>query len=87
MIIGYLDSSQRNISTDDQRDIINQYIQDNEYISYGEFSKKNSKYGTGYGNYEWFAETFASANGGQPTDVAKAFIKVLKNKGYYKGGM
>ena len=29
MIIGYLDNSQRNISTDDQRDIINEYAQDN----------------------------------------------------------
>ena len=31
MIIGYLDSSQRNISIDAQRYIINQYIQDNAY--------------------------------------------------------
>ena len=30
MIIGYLDNSQKNISTDAQKDIINQYAQDNE---------------------------------------------------------
>lgn len=70
-----------------KKDVYDQYIQDNDYIEFNEFKKKNSKYGTGYGNYEWFAEVFASANGGKPTDVAKAFIKVLKNKGYYKGGM
>ena len=29
MIIGYLDNSQKNISTESQRDIINQYAQDN----------------------------------------------------------
>ena len=73
--------------TDLKKEVYNQYIQDNDYISYKEFSQKNSSYGTGYGNFEWFAEVFASANCGKPTDVAKSFMKVLKNKGYYKGGM
>ena len=31
MIIGYLDNNQRNISTDEQRDIVNQYARDNAY--------------------------------------------------------
>ena len=31
MIIGYLDNSQKNISTESQRDIINQYARDNAY--------------------------------------------------------
>lgn len=31
MIIGYLDNSQRNISTDEQRDIVNQYARNNAY--------------------------------------------------------
>ncbi len=31
MIIGYLDNNQRNINTDEQRDIINQYARDNAY--------------------------------------------------------
>ena len=31
MIIGYLDNNQRNISTDEQRDIVNQYARDSAY--------------------------------------------------------
>ena len=31
MIIGYLDNNQRNISTDEQRDIVNQYARNNAY--------------------------------------------------------
>ena len=31
VIIGYLDNNQRNISTDEQRDIVNQYARDNAY--------------------------------------------------------
>ena len=31
MIIGYLDNNQRNISADEQRDIVNQYARDNAY--------------------------------------------------------
>ena len=31
LIIGYLDNNQRNISTDEQRDIVSQYAHDNAY--------------------------------------------------------
>ena len=72
---------------DFKQDVYKQYILDNDYISYEDFKKKNSNYGIGYGDFEWFAETFASANCGKPTDVAKSFLKVLQQKGYVKGGM
>ena len=72
---------------DFKQDVYKQYILDNDPISYEDFEEKNSRYGKNYGVFEWFAEMFASANCGKPTDVAKSFMKVLQQKGYVKGGM
>lgn len=69
-----------------RKDVYNQYIQDNEHIEYKDFIQRNSEYGRTNPS-EWFAEMFASANCGKPTDVAKSFMKVLQQKGYIKGGI
>lgn len=53
------------------------------------FENDTSTYGrTGYSSkqyQEWFAETFSSLTGGNPTPTAKAMGKWLKMNGYYKG--
>lgn len=68
-----------------QEEVYNIFTSQNPNLSYNDFIKDTSKYGS-KNKAEWFAETFMSMNGGKPTKTALALKQWLEEKFNFNGG-
>lgn len=68
-----------------QEEVYNIFTSQNPNLSYNDFIKDTSKYGS-KNKAEWFAETFMSMNGGKPTKTALALKQWLDEEFNFNGG-